>query len=199
MNKPSLALHVCLATLILGSIARGQDQPAELAQIETALAASPRSISLLSAAGDAYLFLGQFDKAVDRFGKMIDVDPAQDAKHWRLGIAYYFNRQYEESSKQFAKYHEYAGRDRENGLWKFLADAKAHGLERARAEMLVYKQFDREPFPNLYELYAGRLTPEQFDADLTARKLTGDPRVMFFAHYYRGLFEELLGHEESAR
>jgi lipoprotein NlpI len=68
----------------------------------------------------------------------------------------------------------------------------------AQRAMLVYTRFDREPFPSLYELFAGKRTTAEFFADLTARKLTDNPRVMFFSHYYAGLHEELLGHRARA-
>jgi lipoprotein NlpI len=135
---------------------------------------------------------------VKYFHRLVEVDPSQDAPNWRLGIAYYFNEQYAESAAQFAQYHDYDGRDRENGVWKFLGDARAGGLEKARAEMLPYKEFDREPFPALYDVYAGKLSQEDFNTRLQQRGLTEDPRVMFFAHYYMGLYEEMLDHHEAA-
>lgn len=169
-----------------------------LADAEKTLDYSPKSISVLREAGSAALFLGNFSKAVEYFRRMIEVDPQTDAPNWQLGIAYFFNKQYAESSAQFAKYHAHDATDRENGIWKFLADAKLGGLEKARAGMLPYKEFDREPFPSLYDLYAGKITPEQFSADLEKRGQTGNPRVMFFALYYGGLFEGLLGHRDEA-
>jgi lipoprotein NlpI len=159
---------------------------------------SPREPSLYSQRGDAHLFLGQFAAAVADFEKMIALDRALDAPHWRLGIAYYFAGRFRDSSAQFAKYHAYDNRDRENGLWKFLGDAKLLGLSRAREAMLPYTQFDREPFPTLYELYAGRMTSSAFIADLQARRLDVDSRVMFFANYYTGLHAALLGDHASA-
>jgi lipoprotein NlpI len=129
---------------------------------------------------------------------MIALDPSLDAGHWRLGIAYHFTRQFEASSKQFAKYHAYDGRDRENGLWKFMADANLHGLDYARAQMLEYTAFDREPFPGLYDLFAGRITPEALFTDLENRGVLAGPMVSFFAHYYCGLWYALTGKSESA-
>ena len=148
--------------------------------------------------GDAHLFLGEFRAAVADFEKMIALDAAQDAPHWRLGIAYYFAGDFAKSARQFEKYHAADGRDRENGIWKFLAQAKADGVEKARAEMLVYTRFDREPFPALYEMFAGKKTPDEVLAEIEKKGLSGDENVMFFAHYYCGLGEELLGHRARA-
>lgn len=174
------------------------DCRSQIATLTTALGTSPRDPSLYSRRGDRHLFLGEFAAAVTDFERMIALDPNLDAPHWRLGIAYYFAGDFAKSSRQFAKYHAYENRDRENGLWKFLADARLVGLDRARSQMLVYTRFDREPFPSLYSLFAGKRTTAEFLADLTARQLTGDPAVMFFAHYYAGLHEALLGRRTEA-
>ena len=161
--------------------------------LTTSLAKSPDDLALLSRRGDRRVFLGRFAEAIADFEKMIALDPATDAPHWRLGIAYHFAGRFADSSRQFAKYHAYDDRDRENGIWKFLADARTAGLAAARRAMLPYTRFDREPFPTLYEMFAGRTPTDAFLADLKTRGLDRDDRVMFFAHYYAGLNEQWLG------
>lgn len=124
---------------------------------------------------------------------MIELDPAQDAPHWRLGIAYYFSGDFEKGSKQFEKYHQYDGRDRENGVWKFLCDARSKGLDQARSSMLAYTRFDRDPFPSIYEMLQGKISPQAvLDA---AQDLGGkqNPQVSFFAMYYTGVYYDLIG------
>ena len=176
-------------------IARFSD---ELKSCDAALAAKPDSLPDLSHRGDCHLFLGQFAEAVADFEKMIALDPAEDAPHWRLGIAYYFAGQYAKSARQFEKYHASDGHDRENGIWKFLAQAKMDGLEKARAEMLVYPAFDREPFPTLYEMFAGKRTPDDVLAEIDRKGLSNNESVAFFGRYYAGLGEALLGHRDKA-
>lgn len=170
----------------------------QIVVLDRAIAESPQQVALYSRRGDRQLFLGQFARAVADFEKMIALDPAQDAPHWRLGIAYYFAAQFAQSARQFEKYHAYDGGDRENGLWKFLGDCKTMDRPAAQQAMLVYTRFDREPFPALYALFAGKKTSQEFFADLATRKLADDPRVRFFADYYAGLHEELLGHRTRA-
>jgi lipoprotein NlpI len=170
----------------------------DLSTVDEQLASQPDSVRLHSKRGDLCLFLGKYRDAVSEFEKMITLDPAQDAPHWRLGIAYYFAGEFDKSALQFQKYHDYDGRDRENGIWKFLAQARASGIETARKEMLTYNRFDREPFPELYAMFAGEKTGENVLSHVKEKQLTADPNVMFFAHYYVGLNEELLGHHESA-
>ncbi len=168
------------------------------AAAEAALAGDAQSVSAYSARGDARLFLGEFAGAVADFEKMIALDPAQDAPHWRLGIAYYFAGDFAKSARQFEKYHAYDGRDRENGIWKFLAQAKGEGIEKARAGMLVYTRFDREPFPSLYEMFAGKKSPDEVLAEVAKKGLADNAEVMFFANYYGGLEEDLRGHRARA-
>lgn len=160
---------------------------------------APRELELYSRRGDARLFLGRPKEAVADFEKMIALDPATDAPHWRLGVAYYLAGNFAASMRQFAKYHAYDGHDRENGIWKFLAQARAEGLGKARGDMLSYRQFDREPFPSLYELCAGRKTGPEIFAEIAEKGLREDRRVVFFANYYVGLNELLLGDPKSAR
>lgn len=175
---------------------------ADFARQETALTAalaqSPDDLALLSRRGDRRLFLGRFAEAVADFERMIALDPAQDAPHWRLGIAYHFAGDFAKSARQFQKYHAHDDRDRENGVWKFLADARTGELAAARRAMLPYTRFDREPFPALHDMFAGRKTTDEFLADLKTRGLDRDERVMFFANYYAGLNEQWLGRPDRA-
>lgn len=170
----------------------------DLTKADAAVAQSPDSIPALSHRGDVLLFLGRFPEAVADFEKMIALDPAEDAPHWRLGIAYYFAGQFAKSARQFEKYHAYDGHDRENGIWKFLAQARAEGIEKARQGMLQYTQFDREPFPELYEMFAGHRTADDVLAEVQRKGLSEDHVAVFFANYYGGLNEALLGHREQA-
>ena len=170
-----------------------------ISELAPAIEQAPERVELYSRRGDAHLFLGQFAQSVADYEKMIALDPAQDAPHWRLGIAYYFNRDFAKSAQQFQKYHAHDGRDRENGIWKFLAQAKHEGIEKARAEMLPYTQFDREPFPILYEMFAGRKTDDDLATSMTRDEVRDNKAAQFFANYYLGLYEHLLGDDVRAR
>jgi len=161
--------------------------------ISAVIAKTPKSVSLLSKRGDARLFLGKFAEAVADYEGMIALDPAQDAPHWRLGIAYYFCGKFGAAAAQFEKYHAFDGRDRENGVWKFFCQARAEGVEAARKGLLVYTQFDREPFPRIYEMLEGKLTATELFAQLEEKGLGHTRQVQFFAKYYAGLYETLFG------
>jgi lipoprotein NlpI len=163
------------------------------------LAKNPDSAEWLTRRGDARLFLGDAKGAVADFEREIAIEPSHDVQHWRLGIAYLFAGEFAKSAKQFEKYHAFDGRDRENGVWQFLANARVVGIEKARTSMLEYTRFDREPFPALYEMFAGRKTGAEVLAEMEKKGLGDDALVMFFAHYYVGLNEDLLGEKDAAR
>ena len=171
----------------------------ELKEADDAVAKEPNAKQKYSMRGNLHLFLGQFPEAIADFEKMIALDPSEDAPHWRLGIAYYFAGEYAKAARQFEKYDVYDGHhDRETGIWHFLAQVHTEGLEKARTGMIVYKEFDREPFPALYEMFAGRRTPDDLIAEVQQKNLASHPQVGFFAYYYAGLDELVLGHKAHA-
>lgn len=164
--------------------------------LSEALQKAPQAIRMLSRRGDMRQFLGRFPEAIADYEEMIRIDPSQDAPHWRLGIAYYFAGAYAKSAQQFEKYHAYDGRDRENGIWKFMAQAKNEGVQAARAHMLQYPPADREPFPALYEMFAGKRTPAEV-LEAYAPLSQQSPTVRFFAGYYVGVFKSLVGQSKD--
>jgi lipoprotein NlpI len=157
------------------------------------LATQPESLTLLSRRGDTRQFLARFAEAVTDFERMIALDPLQDAPHWRLGIAYYFTGAFSKSARQFAKYHAHDGHDRENGIWKFMAQAREEGLAAARRDMLVYPPQDREPFVALYKMFAGDKTPREVLQSVEGKSFEGRTQVVFFAKYYTGVYLALTG------
>ena len=56
---------------------------------------NPRSIRGWSGRGDMRLFLGDFEGAKSDYEKMIQLDPSLEVSHWRLGIAYFYLKEYE--------------------------------------------------------------------------------------------------------
>jgi lipoprotein NlpI len=172
----------------------------DLAAIDAELAKGKPTVSLYSRRGDANLFLSNFDEAVKDYKKMVELDPAQDGPHWRLGIALYFAGDAENSAKQFEKYYaqDVTGTDRETGIWHMIARAGIDGVGSARLQMLRYTRPDREPFNGLYDLFGDVWTTEEFFRDLSRRGLTTDKQVMFYAQLYAGINEDLNGRRDAA-
>jgi lipoprotein NlpI len=169
------------------------------ADLEIAKAAKP-SVAMYSRRGDANFFLANFEEAVKDYKKMIELDPAQDGPHWRLGIALYFAGDAENSAKQFEKYfaQDVTGTDRETGIWHFIARAGVDGVSSARLQMLRYTHPDREPFNGLYDLFGDVWTMEEFFRDLNRRGFATDKQIMFYAQLYAGINEDLNGRRDAA-
>ncbi|QDU36319.1 Lipoprotein NlpI precursor [Maioricimonas rarisocia] len=177
-------------------------------QLQSRLAAATRTIEMepdgisgWSSRGDARFFLGNFDGAVADYSEMVDLSPALDASHWRRGIAYFYAGNYEEAAGQFERYHSYDNVDRENGIWRYLSQFKAYGRDRAREGLLKYEKDDRQPFPDVYRLFAGAITPEQILANIAAADIPDHERNkrFFYAHLYIGLNHAVEGDEAAAR
>jgi len=133
---------------------------AVLKQNPVPVAANDDSTDVHSKRGDALFFLQRYAEAVEEYQAMVKIDPALDASHWRLGIALSFAEQPGKAVAQFEKYHSFDNVDRENGIWRYLSQYKAKGAEVARKELLRYEKDDREPFPAVYKLFDGSLTPD---------------------------------------
>ncbi|HET6423872.1 MAG TPA: tetratricopeptide repeat protein [Planctomycetaceae bacterium] len=166
-----------------------------------AIEKSPEEINLFSRRGDAYFFAGQFDKAVDDYSTMVRLSPEVDGSHWRRGIAYFYAGKYDEAAAQFERYHSFDNVDRENGIWRYLSQVKAVGREKARAGLLKYAKDDREPFPAVYELFAGRITPDAILKGIAEAKISDKEREprLFYAQLYIGLNEFIEGREKTAQ
>jgi lipoprotein NlpI len=154
---------------------------------------NPKEISSYSARGDARLFLADFKGARADYEKMIELNPKLDVSHWRLGIAYFYLKEYDKAARQFWIYHQYDQVDRENGIWRFMSQYKANGLAIARKGLLKYEKDDRPPYPWLYAMFAGKLEPEEVFSKIDEK---GFPeryktQVLFHAYLYVGIYLEL--------
>lgn len=155
---------------------------------------NPQSIRGWSGRGDMRLFLGDFVGAKSDYEKMIQLDSSLEVSHWRLGIAYFYLKEYENAARQFEIYHNYDAVDRENGIWRFMSQFKSKGLKAAREGLLKYEKDDRPPYPLLYEMFAGRLSPDQVFRKIEKVDYTENyrTRVLFHANLYVGIYAELV-------
>ena len=62
---------------------------------------SPNSIRAYSRRGDARFFLGDINGAKLDYEKMIELDPKLKISHWRLGIVYFYLKDFSKAAKQF--------------------------------------------------------------------------------------------------
>lgn len=168
---------------------------AQIERFTKQIAAEPNIEGHYSRRGDAYFFRSKFPEAVADYEKMVELNPALETSHWRRGIAYFYAGQYQKAARQFEIYHTFDDVDRENGIWRYLSQVKAYDLETARAGLLKYKKDDREPFPAVYQLFAGTLTGDEILAQIASADIDDTEREkrLFYAHLYIGLNHAVLG------
>ena len=160
---------------------------------------NPTEVSSYSSRGDARLFLGNFLGARMDYEKMINLNPKLEVSHWRLGIAYFYLSDFSKAARQFEIYHQYDNIDRENGIWRFMSQYKKSGLKIARRGLLNYSQDDRPPYPWLYSMFAGGISPEEVFIKIKEQNFPKKDaiRVQFHAYFYVGIFLELTGDNPS--
>ncbi len=151
--------------------------------------------------GREHFRLGNIKDSVADFDKFVELRPELEPRQWERGISYYYAEQYEKGAKQFELYQTYHDNDVENSVWRYLCVARSDGIEKARETMLPIKNDTRVPMMQIYDMYRGKLTPE----DVLRAARAGDPseaqlnRALFYAHLYIGLFYEAEQKTELAK
>lgn len=191
-----LLLTVAFSALAVADHAAVMEMQSKLVQdLQQRLSRQPEinntaadAVSRYSTRGDLQMFLGKASAAVEDYRHMVMLDPAQDASHWRLGIALYFADKPVEAAAQFDKYHVFDNVDRENGIWRYLSHYRAFGAERAQQELLRYQKDDRPPFPEVYRMFEGSLTAEQVLSSIPTDLSEPERQSrLFYADLYIGL------------
>jgi lipoprotein NlpI len=188
-------------------LVRGRAEAA-LRKPEAAVADFDKAIELDGKLAEAYdqrgsehFKLGKVKEAVADFDKYLEFRPDERNGHWRRGIALYYASKFDEGRKQFEGYEKVDTNDVENAVWHYLCNARAAGVEKARAGLLKIGKDRRVPMTEVYALFAGKAKPEDV---LTAAR-AGDPRGeelkrrLFYAHLYLGLYYETEGDKKKAR
>jgi len=173
---------------------------ATIAATTKRIESNPKNVRLYSQRGDAFFFRARFKEAVADYEKMIELNPALEAGHWRRGIAYFYAEQFKKAAHQFEIYHSVDNVDRENGIWRFLSQTKAYGVNKARKGLLKYEKDDRQPFPSVYRLFAGETTPAAIVKEIESADISKSDRSkrLFYAHLYIGLNEAVGDSSERA-
>lgn len=158
------------------------------------------AIAAHSRRGDALFFSGQYKQAVGEYQAMVKRQPALDESHWRLGIALFFAEQPKQGAEQFDKYRSFDDVDRENGIWRFLCHHRAFGAQKAAKELLKYDKDDREPFPVVYRLFDGSITPEQALKQIPESLPAAErDKRLFYTELYIGLLKTVQKDKSAAR
>ena len=151
--------------------------------------------------GRAYFQAGEIKKSVVDFDKYIQMRPDRESRQWERGIALYYAGEYQRGADQFKLYQTFHDNDVENSTWRYLCLAKVSGFEKARETMLPIKNDRRVPMMQIYDLYRGKLKPDE----VLAACRVGEPTKaalagrLFYARLYLGLYYDSIGEKELAR
>jgi lipoprotein NlpI len=199
-----LAAQVETPRQLLGRAAKAagegnSEQAVDLATL--AIGADPTLADAFYLRGRENFRLGQVERSVADFDKYVALRPDAESRQWERGIALYYAGQFERGAKQFELYQTFHDSDVENSVWRYLCVARADGVEKARETMLPIENDPRVPMMQIYEMYRGKLKPD----DVLAAARAGDPDAetlagrMFYADLYLGLYHEAAGNAELAR
>jgi lipoprotein NlpI len=127
-------------------------------------------------------------QSVEEFDRLIQIRPAIAPELWQRGIALYYAGRYDECRKQFELHRTVNPNDVENAAWHFLCVARAESAAAATSALLPVGPDARLPMRQVYELFQGRMTPDQ-----VLQAAGTQPAAQFYAHLYLGLFAEARG------
>ena len=143
---------------------------------------------------------GKIAESIADFDRYITLNPKAKVSHWQRGISYYYAGRWDDGIAQFEGYQTYDSNDVENAVWRFMCMARKDGIAKARTEILKIGADKRVPMRQVYDLYAGKLKPD----DVLAAAKAGEPgkdvlnRQIFYAHLYVGIYHELEGNKKLA-
>lgn len=163
----------------------------DIAGVSKEIKENPEIGAIVAKRGDWFFFSGEFAKSVRDYERISELNPALDASHWRLGIAYFYAGQPEKSAAQFDKFFASDEVDREAGLWKYIAEAPTLGTDKARDRLHKYTKEDREPMPTIYRLFEEKITPDKVlnSIDPKLPKSIREQR-QFYIDLYLGLWHD---------
>jgi lipoprotein NlpI len=209
MTSPAfMTLLLCVVTgqdpaehVQRGRALDAMDKYAEAAaEFRKAIELNPRLADAHHLLGVSLFKMGKVVESIAAFDKYIELNPKAKVSHWQRGISHYYAGRYDEGRAQFEGYQTYDSNDVENAVWRYLCMARKDGVAKARADILNIGNDKRVPMRQIYELFAGRLKPD----DVLAAARAGEPkeedlnRRLFYAHLYLGLYYETEGDARRA-
>src|SRR6267142_6102347 len=104
---------------------------------------------------------GRFAESAAAFDILAKAVPGQAPYLWQRGIALYYAGRYRDCRAQFESHRTVNPADVENAAWHFLCVALAESPKSARAALLPVGPDSRVPMGEIYQMFAGRLKPEE--------------------------------------
>jgi lipoprotein NlpI len=137
---------------------------------------------------------GRVAESAAGFDRLARLVPDQAPQLWQRGIALYYAGRFKDCRAQFESHRTVNPDDVENAAWHFACVARAESPEKAKAALLPVGPDSRRPMREIYQMFQGALTPAQV---LSAAGT--DPRALFYADLYVGLYSEAIGDAARAR
>jgi lipoprotein NlpI len=162
----------------------------------------PKLAEAYNQRGSVHFKMGHIKESLADFNRFLELKPKEKSGHWKRGISLYYAGDFKEGRKQFEGYEAVDTNDVENAVWHFLCVARSDGIEKARKAMLKIGKDKRIPMMEVYDLYLGKIKPE--DVLTAAKKVDANakPEVLrgqlFYAHLYLGLYYEVKGDRKKA-
>jgi lipoprotein NlpI len=179
---------------------RGERERA-IAKLSEAIKASPTTAMPWYLRGREHFRAGKIAQSVADFDKFVQLEPRAENQQWERGISYYYAGEFAKGAKQFEDYQKYHDQDVENSVWRYLCVARSSSVEKAKGNLLPITNDPRVPMMQIYDLYQGKLKPDDVlaaaNADPPNRELHN--QRLFYAHLYIGLWHEAAGNAEEAK
>ncbi len=176
---------LCLAVMVL---------PVHFAPAQTVA-----QVESLQEQGVKEFFAGHIKESVALWDRYLEKHPEQGPYHWQRGIALYYAEKFAEGRAQFESHVKVNPQDVENSVWHFLCVARQENVAAARQALLPVDQDLRVPMREVLNLFAEKGTTAEVLAAAEAVPEGRRRDALCFAHLYLGLYEEALGHAESAK
>lgn len=190
------------AYFLRGIVRAAARKPADaVADFDKCVELDPKLADAYQQRGGEYFKLAKIDKSLADFDKFLELRPDERPGHWQRGIALYYAGKYEDGAAQFKAGDKVFADDVENAVWHYLCNARVVGAEKARAELLKIGTDKRVPMMVVYDLFAGKATPE----DVMTAVEKGKPKESelksrrFYANLYLGLHYDSQGDKKKAR
>jgi tetratricopeptide (TPR) repeat protein len=144
--------------------------------------------------GMVYFQLAEINLAIADFDMAEKLEPRLTPYLWQRGLSYYYAGKFAEGAKQFEIDLTVNFQDVEETVWRYLCIAEINGVEAARESLLEVKNDPRLVMRRVYDLYAGRFSPD----DVIQLGKNTDLRTKFYSHLYVGLYFEADGATNQA-
>ena len=159
----------------------------------------PESIEYYMIAGEASFMMGNMEKAIVYFDRLIDLTPRIKPQLWQRGLALYYAKKYEQGKEQFESHQNYNSEDVENAVWHLLCHSRLVDLEEARKSFIPITQDRRIPMKQIHKLFGGNGSVESV---MDAVGVTPDderrPYHEYYAQLYIGLYYDMIGESEKS-